>query len=724
MPMPEPDEGMFMPGPIVTLMDVLKGGNVRSGALLNLIILTLLLFVTISDVAFKSSSSSSSTSTSTGKASSSSSSSSSSYYSYSEELSGEVLYPPYSYSNRADGVEGGGSSNSISSINSSRQQTKGLLGSAMMQSVTEALSPILPFAGGVDLRRDENWKSWNSWLALWGGNSNHQDMNIKYSSKSKSNHNDQSDLNLDRIVAVPRGGGGGGQQNNRNGRINTNNNNTGKKKRDFQTKVTLSTPEPFLSTSDISKMTLEEIAIVFQYAMSSGDQNMDASTFLKQNFSKHVDKNRLTRAINAIADATTKSRGAGVVTAKTFHCENRGSGDNKALSERNGFGDVDALEFCAAMRILAEWRLLRQTPPGFKGYAVGMNLGHKDVVQNIVKIESVVHDWIEKRAEVEATKRSQRDCDGEESCEEAEAETDNLRSPTLRELLQYEIDADVHPTSKLPRLKEKTAAMGLLWVRRQLQYQTALFSNIISVPDVYPTIIDAVGDAYSEVYGHLHGWTVQKIFNYSFQSAPDADLIFRHMNPYKLEKVTVAARNGEFINRVDMEIDDTKETTTLASNDEFLESFEHEAIPESVGRIVLEDEENNNPIQNFFSHVGSEWDKLGKQVGDEIDKLGHQIGGEWDKIICNLSKVFDEHGKECKVNNLMDTRGGASSRNKGQNNNEKAQISDEEVDAHIAREMAADARQHILAYLNIAVPLLEDLAGLFNEMNMDDPTKV
>ena len=46
--MPEPDEGMT--GPIVTLMDVLKGGNVRSGALLHLIVLSLLLFVTLNDV--------------------------------------------------------------------------------------------------------------------------------------------------------------------------------------------------------------------------------------------------------------------------------------------------------------------------------------------------------------------------------------------------------------------------------------------------------------------------------------------------------------------------------------------------------------------------------------------------------------------------------------------------------------------------------------------------
>lgn len=38
----------------------------------------------------------------------------------------------------------------------------------MISSITDALSPILPFAGGVDLRRDDAWKSWRSYLWIFG----------------------------------------------------------------------------------------------------------------------------------------------------------------------------------------------------------------------------------------------------------------------------------------------------------------------------------------------------------------------------------------------------------------------------------------------------------------------------------------------------------------------------------------------------------------------------
>jgi hypothetical protein len=48
------------------------------------------------------------------------------------------------------------------------------------------------------------------------------------------------------------------------------------------------------------------------------------------------------------------------------------------------FGEIDALKF-SSHAFFAEWRIVRQIPVGYKGYAVGMSLGHKDVVQNLAK---------------------------------------------------------------------------------------------------------------------------------------------------------------------------------------------------------------------------------------------------------------------------------------------------------------------------------------------------
>ena len=158
------------------------------------------------------------------------------------------------------------------------------------------------------------------------------------------------------------------------------------------------------------------------------------------------------------------------------------------------------------MRIFAEWRLLRQVPPGYKGYSVGMTLGHKDIVQNVAKIEIAVHQWIKTKSEEVADKHSllitKDEClsKGETDDKNVALDKDSVfpLSPTLRQLLSHEIEKDLHPN--LPRLKEKSASMGLLWVRRQLHYQTAIFSNVFKVPDEFPTMILAVGAAYSEVY--------------------------------------------------------------------------------------------------------------------------------------------------------------------------------------------------------------------------------
>jgi len=721
MDMSDHGTGKDLSGPIGTLMSVLTGDgrNVQTGALLNLIVLTLLLFATVMDVASRTSNSSSTSTT----------------YAYNEDLSGEVLYPPKS-DIYGSSVTSGSTVTSANKGNHSPIKEKGLLGSAMIHSVTEILSPILPFAGGVDLRRDDNWKSWSSWLALWGGDSG----SFAENTNSKEYYENPSTI-AENVVNLPRGGGRNKQQLNnasRNSSVN------------FKMSLVLSASEPFLSIKDISEMTLQEIAFTIQYVLESGSENFDIVQFLSGEFNGRPINSRMIAAVKAIDKATAQSRGDGVLPARTRF----GSYDAKEELLGNtdsSSGDIDVLKFCAAMRIFAEWRVLRQVPPGYKGYAVGMSLGHKDVVQNVGKIENAVHQWIESTSIEVATIKADHDrkeCLNVKSKDsssmdivrcESSPETILPRSPTMRQLLQHEIDMDIHPNSKLPRLKEKTAAMGLLWVRRQLHYQTTLFNNIINVPEVFPTIIDAVTAGYSEVYGNLHGWTVQKIFNYSFQSAPDADLIFRHMNPIQLEKVISAARNGEV--EQEAQLNEAVSTANSKEDDKLhiinlIEDTNQEEdnttllgkgpIVDSARLSVMEDKsEGNNPFLNVAFHFGNEWDKLGHHIGGEVDKLVHHVGGEWDKLICNTEKLFNKgsDNKSCKVNDeTINTRGGASKDIQSQG--KRVIMSEEELENHISREMAADARTHIKSYLGVAIPLLDDIAAVFDEMNMDDPTKV
>lgn len=656
---PEPDEGMA--GPIVTLIDVLKSGNVRNASILHLVVLSLLLFVTLNDVVSRT-------------ISKSGVNRSNQFSPYQDRLTSSDEVPSIYHSSSLS-TEGESTTNNNNRSNIQKNgKTKGLLGPAMIQSVTEALSPILPFAGGVDLRRDENWKSWNSWLSLWDDD---KDLDSIHHSS------------IHTVSSIPRGGGigsRGNQVSSKNLRSDSATIATTTKQLTFKTKPTLSTTVPFFPVKDIEQMTLYEIVALFDYVATP---NIEISVFMKQKFPEHVNTDLLKRAIVALNDATSQSRGNGVIPAVTIH-ENGTRNANGPLSSSNGYGDIDALEFCAVMRVLAEWRVLRQVPPGYKQYSVGMNLGHKDIVQNIVKIESAIHKWIDERAELEAVRR-------------ASDENGNIepRSPTLREILQYEVDMDVHPNVKLPRLKDKTAAMGLLWVRRQLQYQTAIFKNIIDVPTVYPTTINAVTAAYAEVYGNLHGWTVQKIFNYSFQSAPDADLIYRHMNPAKLEKVFNAAKRGLISPKLQSEEKKSGKFKDQSNRKDEQNIEQGEAIAESdcSDDKPTDVSEGKHPFCDFFCNIGNEWDKIGRH-----------IQGEWDKI-------FNKDGKDDSRSTVtrLDKRGGANNSNK---------LSDEEIETYVSNQMAADAHEHILVYLEVVSPILNDISGLFDEMNMDDPTKV
>jgi len=635
--MQQPEEQMAMAGHISAVRELLSGRNIRLGPIIHLIIFSCLLFVTLSDAVFR--------------------------------MNAGNSNPELKSSSRLH--------------NNGVNKQKSNLGSAMISSITDALSPILPFAGGVDLRRDEKWKSWRSYLSIFGEQEQDQNGTVHITGQN---------------ILHMRGGGimkGGGLSANKSTSSGT------------RTVVTLSVSEPFLPTGEIAEMTLREISYTFRFVIEAGREGFVMESFLSKDFEGEPITARMEKAVRAIESAVEKSRGPDVLPATTALHHDLESTIGGPMSSA-GYGDIDALKFCAAMRILAEWRVLRQVPPGYKGYAVGMSLGQKDVVSNVAKIEIAVHEWIEARSGQESQ------CDQDEVCTQR-------RSPTLRQLLLYEIDNDVHPNNKLPRLKEKTSAMGLLWVRRQLHYQTSIFDNIISVPITFPTVIDAVGAAYTEVYGKLHGWAVQKIFNYSFQAAPNALEIFRHMNPRHLAQVEAGAKSGELSSD---EVSPTEE--------EFIaeESLTEAQVPHISSteanditnpRIEMADEfpgiecnqkNGGNPFLEFLDNVGK-----------DIENIGRHVGNEWDKVVCNVSTIFkngnsEEDGCQAKHNhNSLSTRGGGSTQS-------KPELSDDEIDEYVTKEMEKDAKDHIVTYLKVARPMLSDLAGLFEEMNMDDPTKV
>lgn len=382
-------------------------------------------------------------------------------------------------------------------------------------------------------------------------------------------------------------------------------------------KPTFSTARCFESLHAISSLTLKEVTEVFQYAQ-------EGHGFISKASSK-------VRPILATAHAAISAA--------------RGPHVKAADATDSLHGTFDAFQFIAAMRIFAEWRLLRLVPAGFKGYALGMSLGHKDVVQNIAKIEISIHQWLEHHDR-------HRESD------------DMLEAPTLHQLLQHEIDMGEH--KRLPHLKENSAGMGLLWTRRQIQYQAKIFENLLRVPEKFATARDAVSDAYSQIYDRYHGWAVQKIFIYSFQAAPGPDRIILHMNPERLTEIQ-------------------KELQTT--------SFSFKTRPK---RARQEKAKPGNPLATTIDHIGGEWHKLTNFVRG----IGNKIKNS--KKTANMADTPVKYSLVARAT-------------------EEQEISKE---TKIMKLMEEDAYTNVATFLSLVNPILDDLAALFQALNMDDPTKV
>jgi Glycolipid transfer protein (GLTP) len=485
------------------------------------------------------------------------------------------------------------------------------LGSAAISSLTDTLSPILPFAGGLDLRRGDYWSV--SADGNWFGTLQSVVLQVQDAFAKNDKVGDAKN-----VLQIPLGGS----------RVLNRDNSASRSQSAKKFELVISVPKPFVGVEVISQLTLGDLGQCFQYAVASSQSDFNVARFLAGASPS------LRAAVVAMQEVVARSHGNDFshwIRPDDMNMEN---------------GAIDVLKFAAAMRVFAEWRVLRQVPPGNKGFAMGMSLGHKDVVQNIVKIEEAAHGWLDHRRDA---------CAGSDATCGAE-----LHTPTLRELLEYELETGVQPTNRLPYLTEKSAGMGLLWVRRQFAYQTQIFDNVMAMEDgsgAKSRMKDAVSAAYTQVYGQYHGWAVQKIFNYSFQAAPEAEEILRFMNPHRLRELL---REQHYSN----------------GNNEL-----SDASPSSVA--------DENPVLQLLNH----------------------IGGEWDKLAFNVVRLFN---KDAQPPSFAKAHDGGNARQNTSSLNEE----------YVTREMVKDAHAQIASYLVVAKPVLGSIAILFDSLNMDDPTRV
>lgn len=88
----------------------------------------------------------------------------------------------------------------------------------------------------------------------------------------------------------------------------------------------------------------------------------------------------------------------------------------------------------------------------------------------------------------------------------------------LSSLLECEKNRGIHNGNQL---QEKSAAMGLLWIRRSLAFQLDLYSSLIH-GQVHPR--DAAYNAYSKHLSPFHGWALRKVFPASLSQMPDREV--------------------------------------------------------------------------------------------------------------------------------------------------------------------------------------------------------
>ena len=88
------------------------------------------------------------------------------------------------------------------------------------------------------------------------------------------------------------------------------------------------------------------------------------------------------------------------------------------------------------------------------------------------------------------------------------------RRKTVSQLLEYEKSMGIH--RPYGHLKDPSAAMGLLWIRRSLSFQARMYTLLLE-PDKDPS--EAALVAYRSELEPYHGWALQRLYKLSLRTA-------------------------------------------------------------------------------------------------------------------------------------------------------------------------------------------------------------
>lgn len=436
--------------------------------------------------------------------------------------------------------------------------------------------------------------------------------------------------------------------------------------------------ECFARLDYIERLSINDIAILFQYA---ADANLDV--FNEEKFL--ADNTQTVRSvITAIKMAVRVSRGS------------LSEGTKIVSTTERSEGDIDALRFVAVTRIFAEWRNVRMVPKGYQRYAIGLSLGYRDVLQNLEKIERGVHEYLKHHQNT--NRQSDRDPDAA------------IPSPTLKQLLQFEAATKVHKS--LPRLKEYSAASGFLWTKRQLHYQTVLLTNMLEVPVFYASGAEAARAAYHTVYIDYHGWAVKQIFKRSFGGSPPLDKLWLHLSPPTDSPRSHGKYNpkqDDFPPRARM-LSDMNSATTVSISE----------------RSESRDDDSENEVlvalDNFRVEIVEKWEDLLRMFNCGKEEKRKQKAN----LILSSESHFNlnQFNRDMVESSLQDNSGSdisdiVSFSSRGSSTAAETVATKQQVNHQLIQKSKGDTEDFIRG----VSPMIADLGVLIDQLNMNDPSK-
>lgn len=436
----------------------------------------------------------------------------------------------------------------------------------------------------------------------------------------------------------------------------------------------------FLSLQTTADLRLSDIKHLMRFAMDVNRLDFDKKAFLSK-----LSKPCL-EAVDAIDRVVMASRGSKAAISTSPIRE------NCSVS-----GDMDALVFTAVVRIFAEWRYIRLVPDGHQRYAVGMGLAKRDLIQNAQKVETAVHSWMN---ENERSRCSAVGLANGRQVSSLKLSTSGsyvgvqdfsrwfccafqLSSPTLRQLLIGEREQNLHP--RLPKLADKSGASGLLWIQRQLNYQTTIFYNLSQVPSVFPSSKKAVAAAYHTTYDQYHGFLVKQVFRSSFDAAPDVHEIMSHMG-------------GGFV-------------SSRASSDD--EQYAITKVMAPDGNIVCAPPSTNAEVAVAVATVEIKFISVAQpKLMSPLEQLADHVVSEWIKLERFMSQCNGAHADSNPSNNMIVDPSSMSVVNLTNckeiaKRSEKATLAEEEIPSFIA----------------VMQPILDGIDTMIHQLNMKDPSK-